>query len=320
MAALSERAEGVFIISATPFQEDGRLDLPSMTRLIEAYLAAGVHGMTILGVMGEANKLAGDEALTVARHVLGQVAGRVPVVVGVSAPGLDPMRALAHEVMAAGAAGVMLAPPPPLPTDERYEGYVHGALEALGPDVPVVLQDYPALTGVHMSVPVFLRLVEQCPQIKVLKHEDWPGLRKLTRVRKQSAEAGLRRVAILVGNSALFYPLELGRGADGAMTGFAFPEMLVEVYRLFASARMEAAHDLYDAYLPLVRYEQQPGIGLAIRKEILRRRGLITSARTRAPGAALDDADHDDLSRLLLRLERRLKELGHAMPASGSGT
>ncbi len=90
------------------------------------------------------------------------------------------------------------------------------------------------------------------------------------------------------------------------MSGFAYPELLVEVYERFVAGREEAAFDLYDAYLPLIRYEQQPGIGLAIRKEILHRRRVLASPVLRPPGAALDALDHAELDQLLERLDRRV--------------
>jgi 4-hydroxy-tetrahydrodipicolinate synthase len=139
----------------------------------------------------------------------------------------------------------------------------------------------------------------------MLKHEDCPGLAKLSKVR-----AGSPRLSILTGNGGLYLPQELARGADGAMTGFAYPEMLVRVVALHRAGRADEAEDLFDAYLPLVRHEQQPGLGLAVRKEVLRRRGAITSARTRAPGPSLSDADKAELTRLTYRLNRRLQDTG----------
>jgi 4-hydroxy-tetrahydrodipicolinate synthase len=304
---LSEEAKGVFIISATPFLEDGALDLESATRLVDFYLECGVHGITILGMMGEAPKLAPEEARTFTKTILGRVAGRVPVIVGVSGAGLDNMARFSSETMDLGAAGVMVAPAPGLLTGEKIRGYFAAVCEALGPDIPIVYQDYPQSTGVHLSVPTFNALVDAHPQIVMLKHEDCPGLSKITEIREGEKRDGRRRVSILVGNGGLYYPQELARGADGAMTGFAFPEMLVRVYERFTGGDREAAEDLFDAYLPLVRYEQQPGIGLAVRKEILRRRGVIASARTRRPGPSLTPADHEELNALMARLEQRLR-------------
>ena len=303
-------SDGVFIIAATPFAEDGALDLASTDRLIEHYLEAGVAGMTILGIMGEAPKLTAEESQSFARHVLDRVGGRVPVVVGVSGAGLDNMARLSHAVMAAGAAGVMVAPQPGLSTEVRLRGYFAQVCAALGPDVPVCVQDYPQTTGVHFSVETIVGLARDHAQIVMLKHEDWPGLNKLTRVRAETGTADVPRLSIVVGNAGLFLPQELQRGADGAMTGFAYPEMLVQVVARHKAGDVDGAEDLFDAYLPLVRYEQQLGLGLAIRKEILHRRGVLASARVRAPGPSMTPEDHAELSRLMARLERKLKEIG----------
>jgi 4-hydroxy-tetrahydrodipicolinate synthase len=303
---LDESARGVYVIAATPFADQGALDLGSLERLIGFYIDAGAHGITILGAMGEAHKLTYDEARLVIHATLRQVAGEVPVVVGVSSPGLATLSALTSDAMSLGAAAVMASPPGGLATDEQIEGYFHQLCQAIGEDVPLVLQDYPQASGVHLSVGLLGRLIEDLPQIKVLKHEDCPGLGKLSRLRASSERDGRRRIAILVGNGALYYPLELARGADGAMTGFAYPELLVEVYDRFAAGRVDDAFDLYDAYLPLIRYEQQPGIGLAIRKQILCRRGIIASPALRPPGARLEAQDQAELELLLMRLERRV--------------
>ena len=305
MTGLDETAKGVFTISATPFAEDGSLDLDSTDRLIEFYLESGVTGLTILGVMGEAPKLAPDEAVAFTKRVLATVANKVPVVVGVSSPAFNPMSALTRRVMDMGAAGVMVAPAGGLNTDEKIENYFHAVCDLLN-DVPIVLQDYPPSTGVWFSTALLNKLFADLPSLKILKHEDWPGLRKVTQFRAAEAAGDRRRVSILVGNGGLFLPQELARGVDGAMTGFAFPEMLVRVCDMFAEGDRESAENLFDAYLPLVRYEQQIGIGLAIRKETLRRRGVIASAATRAPGPSLDAHDHAELTHLLARLDRAL--------------
>ena len=307
---LTEDARGVYIISATPFTDTGELDMASADSLVEFYLDKRVTGMTILGMMGEAPKLAPDESVTFLEHMLKRVAGRVPVIVGVSSPGLDNMVRLCNAAMNAGGAGVMIAPASGLTTEDKIYSYFAQAFEKLGPDIPVCYQDFPMTTGVNISTQLFNRLVVDFPQLVMLKHEDWPGLNKLTAVRKLETDTGTRRVSILTGNGGLFLPMELERGADGAMTGFAYPEMLVNVVELYRDGERQKANDIFDAYLPLVRHEQQLGAGLAIRKEILRRRGAIASAATRAPGPRLSQADHDDISFLTARMEQRTKELG----------
>lgn len=307
---IDRHSEGVFIIAATPFTSDGALDLDSTDRMVDFYLGCGVTGMTILGIMGEAPKLSGEESSRFAKHVLQRVAGRVPVVVGVSGAGLDNMVRLSHSVMDAGAAGVMVAPMPGLATEVKLQGYFAQVCRALGSEVPVCVQDYPQTTGVQFSVETILQLTRDHDQIVMLKHEDWPGLNKLSRVRAESGTADTPRLSILTGNAALFLPQELARGADGAMTGFAYPEMLVQVVERHKAGDVDGAEDLFDAYLPMVRYEQQLGIGLAIRKEILHRRGVLAAPKVRAPGPSLSKADHEELTRLMARLDRKLAALG----------
>jgi 4-hydroxy-tetrahydrodipicolinate synthase len=302
---IHRKSNGVFIIAATPFTDSGALDLDSADRMVDFYLEMGVSGMTILGIMGEAPKLTSDESLTFARHILQRVAGRVPVVVGVSGPGLDNMVRLTGEVMGAGAAGVMVAPMPSLNTDMKQKGYFAQVCNALGPDVPICLQDYPQTTGVNFSVETLLDIFAAHGQIVMLKHEDWPGLAKLSRIREATGQ-GAGRLSILTGNSALFLPQEMQRGADGAMTGFAYPEMMVQVVARHLAGDVDGAEDLFDAYLPMVRYEQQLGLGLAIRKEVLHRRGVLSSPKVRAPGPALSDLDKAELTRLTTRLEAKL--------------
>lgn len=307
---LDETAEGVYIISATPFRDDGGLDLDSADRLVDFYIEKGVSGITILGVMGEAPKLAPDESEAFLARVLKHVDGRVPVIVGVSNPGIDNLARLAKSSMDHGAAGVMVAPPAGLGTDEKIFGYISQVIAALGADVPVCYQDYPFLTKSETSVAVFNRMLREFDSIVMLKHEEWPGLKKLTEVRESASRDGLRRVSVLTGNGGLYLPQELSRGADGAMTGFAYPEMLVEVVRRHRAGDVDGAEDLFDAYLPLVRHEQQPGFGLALRKEVLHRRGVIASPRVRAPGPALGPVEHEELSRLIRRVERNLENRG----------
>jgi len=303
---LDETAAGVFIIAATPFTESGALDLESADRIVDFYIEKGVSGITVLGMMGEAQKMAPDEAETFLARVLHRVGERVPVIVGVSNAGMDNLVRLSRFGMDHGAAGVMIAPLAGLSTEEKIYNYFAQVFVALGDGIPVCYQDYPFATRSDISVPLFSRLVNEFAQLVMLKHEDWPGLNKISRVRAAERE-GVRRVSILVGNGGLYLPQELARGADGAMTGFAYPEMLVQVVQLHAAGEQDKAEDLFDAYLPLVRHEQQPGFGLALRKEVLYRRGVIASPAVRAPGPKLNATDHEELTRLINRVEQKVK-------------
>jgi 4-hydroxy-tetrahydrodipicolinate synthase len=310
MARLDESARGVCLIAVTPFTDSGALDLESTDRMVDFYLERGATGLTLLGIMGEAPKLTTDEARTFVKRVLDRVRGSVPVVVGVSSPGLAAMKELAASVMDLGASGVMVAPAGGLRSDEQIVGYFENVAETLGPRTPWVLQDHPLATGVVMPTSVILRVIKSVSTCVMLKHEECPGLAKLSAIRAASDKGEVRRISILTGNGGgLFLPEELARGADGAMTGFAYPEMMAGVCAAHARGNVERAHDLFDAYLPLARYEQQPGIGLAVRKHLMVKRGAIASAMIRKPGPKLSAADIADIERLVRRQEKRLREL-----------
>jgi 4-hydroxy-tetrahydrodipicolinate synthase len=303
---LDETTNGVFTIAATPFLPDGALDFDSIDRMVDAYVEKGANGLTILGMMGEAGKLSASESVTVVRRVTSRC--RVPVIVGVSASGFAAMTALSNEAMAAGASGVMVAPPMGLQTDAQITSYFHNTADALG-DISFVLQDFPLATGVQISPSVILQIVEDCPTCVMLKHEDWPGLEKISALRGAS-DAGSRRISILCGNGGMFLLEEMMRGADGAMTGFGYPEMMRQVLDAFQAGDIDRARDIFDAYLPMIRYESQPGMGLAIRKYSLARQGIIAHPTLRKPGAGLTPATKAEIDALAARQEKRLSDLG----------
>ena len=308
MPKLDESASGVYVIAVTPFTDDGALDLDSVDRMVDFYTEAGATGLTVLGQLGEAPKLTAEESRTVVERVLKRLDGRLPVVVGVSAPGLAPMQELSRAVMDQGAAGVMVAPPWTLKTDDQIYAYFASVGEALG-GTPWVLQDYPLTTSVTIAPAVVERIVRDVPNCVMLKHEDWPGLSKITFLRAASETGRMRRISILCGNGGLFLPEEMTRSADGAMTGFCYPEMMVGVVREHRAGNIDRAHQIFDAYLPLARYEQQQGIGLACRKYVLAKRGVIKSAALRRPGPKLTAQDIADIERLLTRQTLRLQEI-----------
>lgn len=298
--ALDHTASGVYVIAPTPFHDDGRVDEASTDRMTDFFMEAGATGITVLGVMGEAPKLDQAEALSIATRMIKRAS--IPIVVGVSAPGFAAMRALARGSMEAGAAGVMIAPPNTLRTDDQIVTYYRQAVEAIGADVPFVLQDYPLLFQVQMTPGVIKRIVTDNPSCVMLKAEDWPGLEKISTLRTWQAEGSLRPISILCGNGGLFIDFEVERGADGAMTGYAFPDMLVDVVGKLQAGQRDAAHDLFDAHLPLIRYEQQFGLGLAVRKYVMKRRGIIASDAQRKPGGMLSAKAVAEVEYLLGRL------------------
>ncbi len=262
---------GSIIIAQTPFDDRGAVDLSSIDTLTDFYLGHGANGFVVLGVSGEGGKLTSQEAFDVSSRFIKR-AGKNPVIVGVSNSSSAQLQVLAAAVF-----------------------------DMIG-DVPVVLQDFPGSTGVWMSVPSILRLIESFHQIKVVKEEDVPSLEKISQLRAGQG----RRVQILTGNNGLYLPYEMARGIDGPMAGFSHPEMLSGVYRLYVKGEIEAAHDLFDLYLPLLDYEAQGFWGVAARKEVMRRRGAIRHATMRRPGPSLSGQHLAEIDLLLRRLDRSL--------------
>lgn len=304
---LREDAKGVFVIAVTPFTPTGDIDFESCDKMVDFYLDVGATGLTVLGMMGEAPKLTIDESRAVVERILARVAGRVPVVVGVSAPGFAQIKALTDMVMQMGAAGVMIAPPSSLKTDDAIYNYYVQIADHIG-DVPFVLQDFPLVTNVQIAPKVIARIVNDVPTCVCLKHEDWPGLEKIAFLRSEGVLN--RRISILCGNGGMFLTEEMARGADGAMTGFGYPEMMTRVVAAFDAGDKQRAHDIFDAYLPLARYEQQPGLGLAIRKYVMAKRGIIACDALRKPGPALSAAAKEEIDLLITRQEAALARIG----------
>jgi 4-hydroxy-tetrahydrodipicolinate synthase len=297
--------KGVYAIAATPFLDDGAIDFNSVDSLTDFYENSGCTGITILGIMGEAPKLEADESRAIIKRVVERA--KVSVIVGVSAPGFAAMRSLARGAMDMGAAGVMIAPAPGLKTDEQTINYFANAVEAVGDDVPWVLQDYPLTLNTVIATSVVAKIMANHPSCLMLKHEDWPGLEKISKLRAMQRSGELRPFSILCGNGGMFLDFEPERGADGAMTGYGFPDMLAELVSLFAAGKRDEAHDLFDAHLPLIRYEQQLGVGLAVRKHVLKRRGVIASDAQRKPAQTLTSTARAEVDYLLARLAKKDK-------------
>jgi 4-hydroxy-tetrahydrodipicolinate synthase len=273
---------GVYNIMATPFDRSGELDLPSMADLTKFQMARGVTGLTILGNLGEVRYLTDSEREQVVDATISLVAGHVPVIVGMGFSGAHATIYHARVAAKSGAAGLMVAPP----VGVRGQDVIvdHYARVGGATSLPIVVYDEPLSSGVVMPPATLARIVEAVPTATVIKLEDPPTPVKLTLIRKLVGD----RAQIFGGLGGAFFLEELARGADGTMTGFAFTEILVAIYQQFAAGRGEKAREIFDRYLPLIRYEAQPGIGLALRKEILRRRGAIRTSVLRPPAQPLD--------------------------------
>ena len=290
------RISGIFNILATPFTPEYAVDYDSLRRLVRFQMDIGAQGLTILGVMGEAAKLSVDERRSVMDTVIDTVAGAIPIVVGASHSELATCIALSEAAFAAGADGVMIAPPP---LADKSDPAILALYSEIAETISgaIVVQDFPPVNDVIMSPEVLGQIAEAIPNARYLKLEDPPLMQKIDAIR-----ACTDKFEIFGGLGGMFLLEELGRGASGTMTGFAFTEILVAVYERFKSGDRRGAEAIFDRYLPLIRYENQPVINLTIRKALLQRRGAIADATPRPPFKPIDGGTLAEIDWLLERV------------------
>ena len=287
---------GVIPITATPFDAEGRVDEDSIVTLVEFEARCGVHGLNVLGIMGEFHKLTESERRRVAEVFIKSAAGRFPIVVGTSHAGTGACIELSQAAEAAGAAAVMVAPPPGLKGDAAILAHYRAVAGAVS--IPIVVQDEPVTTGVIMPPDLIVRIGSELPACRYVKLEEPPTPTKITALRRL---VGSDRLRIFGGMNGMYFFEELSRGAIGIMTGVAVPDILVKIYDLFVAGDAAGAAEMYDRYASYIRYEGQVGVGIALRKEVLRLRGAIRSSYVRPPGPALDDLTRAELAAILER-------------------
>ncbi len=290
------RISGIFNILATPFSADYAVDYESLRRLVRFQMDLGAQGLTILGVMGEAAKLSVAERQAILDTVVETVNGAIPIVVGASHSQLATCIALSEAAFAAGADGVMIAPPP---MEDKSDPAILALYSQIAETISgaIVVQDFPPVNDVIMSPALLAQIAEAIPNARYLKLEDPPLMQKIDAIR-----AATDKFEIFGGLGGMFLLEELGRGASGTMTGFAFTEILVAVYEAFKAGRMSQAEAIFDRYLPLIRYENQPQINLTIRKAFLHRRGAIADPTPRQPFNHIDAGTLDEIDWLLRRV------------------
>lgn len=284
---------GLFTIALTPFLDSGAVDEQGIVKLTEFYRNQGVHGLTVLGIMGEVHKLSELERLRVMKGYLDAAQG-LPVVVGCSAQGTDVSVHFARAAADAGAAGVMVSAPTGIRNEHLL--FEHFSAVAGAVEIPVVIQDEPASTGVLLTAELMSKLAESCSNIQYVKVEEPPTPSKVSAILKASGG----RLGVFGGLGGMYFYEELLRGAAGVMTGFAYPEVLVRIYNLFQQGLREEARKVFYHYLPLIRFEAQLGVGgVAIRKEVFRLRGVISSSYVRSPAPKTDSETLQELTDLI---------------------
>jgi len=296
---------GVFSVLPTPFDSSGDVDYDGLKRVVDLFIGGGVNGLTALGVTSEVARLTEAERSRVLETVIRHVDRRVPVVAGATADGLRTCLEFTRQARQAGAAAVMISPPR-MPKINSEAVVRHFSEVASGCDIAIVVQDYPPISGYAMEASLLARIARDIPAARTIKLEDPPTPFKISRILEQTNGIATQ---IFGGLGGVFLLEELMAGAAGAMTGFAFPELLVRIVRAFRSGQVDEAADLFYSTVALMRFEFQEGIGMAIRKEVLARRGAIAHAGIRAPGGQLDRPTREALDRVMKWAEARLAGL-----------
>ena len=277
------KLEGVYSVLPTAFTAAGDVDEESLKRVVDLFIDAGVNGVTALGVTGEVARLDDRERQRVLEVVTSHVNGRIGVVAGTTAEGTATCIEYSQQARAAGATAVMVSPPRmPKLNSETVVRHYHALAEAV--DIEIVVQDYPPISGYAMEPWLLARIAKELPRARTIKLEDPPTPFKTSRILAEIGKvAGDDSIDVRIfgGLGGVFLLEELLAGATGAMTGFAFPEILVKIVSLYRAGRVDEAAEVFYRAVPLMRFEFQEGIGMAIRKEVLHRRGAA-----RQPGDA----------------------------------
>jgi 4-hydroxy-tetrahydrodipicolinate synthase len=286
--------KGIYPIVPTPFLENGEIDYPSIERLIRFMGPKKVHGLAVMGALGEGHKLTDQEREAVIAAYRRLLPDGMALIVGVRAPATHPAGVMAARARELGADAILLGPHN-VQKDAALLEYYRQVSDAAR--IPCIIHDYPAMTGIHLSVELIGRIFEASQNIRHIKLEDPP-----TGMKMQAMPPGLEVFGALGGMYALE---ELERGAVGIMTGFVYAELLVRLYELTRKQEWKAAADLFFDFLPLNRWEFQAGIGPSLRKQVLRTLGVFSTARVRHPGQEADERTLAQLFRIVEHLRQK---------------
>ena len=290
-----ERMRGVYPILITPFDERSRVDEDSLRSLVEFTLAAGVHGLGV-ALGSEIFKLSEAERNLVTRVVVDQAGGRAPVVINSGAAGADLAVEYSRAAERNGADAVMILPPAFMPASpEEVLDYFQAISQAV--NIPIFIQD---TSSAPVSPGLALRIAEACPQVRYIKVESLPVVPRLADMVAQAGD----RLTVFGGAGGNYFLEELRRGSQGTMPFPSQPEAFVEVWNLFQRGEERAAREVfYRKILPVNRLaEQGAGIYYAVHKEILRRRGILRSAKVRNPAPPVDELTWGELDQLIAEL------------------
>jgi 2-keto-3-deoxy-L-arabinonate dehydratase len=289
---------GVFPIVNTPFFDDGRIDLDSQRRLVRFLLACGAHGLGLFGNASEGYTLSEEERRALLGVTLEEVQGRIPVVVSTGHTGTDIAVELGREAEHLGAAALMVLPPYYVkPDGDGIFRYFESVASAV--TIPVMVQDAPLMTQVPMGADLLARMAAEIRGVSLVKVEAPPTPPKVTRLRQLAGDS----LTLFGGLNGHFLLEELQRGAVGTMPGSDLTDRFVEIWNLVEQADTTTARTKFNALLPLIRYELQPGLGVAVMKYNLHKAGIIASPRVRHPTKTIGPLEAQEVDALRADLD-----------------
>lgn len=286
--------EGIYPIVLTTFDEHYEIDERSQLALVNYLIDCGIHGMAIFGNASEGYALSESEKTRLMSLVIKEVRGRVPVFVSTGHTGTHVAVQLSKAAQEAGADGLMILPPYFLkPSAEELFGYYQMISDAV--NIPIMIQDAPLLTQVNIGAAQMARMAKECANVKLTKVEAPPTALKVTEVKQVVGDT----MTIFGGLNGHFFLEELQRGARGTMPGSDMLPMFVRVWNLYEAGRQKEARALFNRYLPLIRFELQPGLGVSAMKHNLKARGVIKHTAVRPPTRALDGVSIEELQQIV---------------------
>lgn len=277
---------GIFPIVNTTFTEDGRIDVESQRRLVRFMLDCGAHGLGLFGNASEGYALSEEERRTLLKVILNEVRGAVPIVVSTGHTGTDVAVQISREAQDLGASALMVLPPHYIKPDAEGVFHYYAAISSRV-TIPIMVQDAPLMTQVAMGVDLLARMGRELEHVRLVKVEAPPTPKKMSRLREAAGDS----LTLFGGLNGHFLLEELSRGAVGTMPGSDMTDVFVRIWNAWTTGDTATARQEFTRHLPLIRYELQPGLGVAVMKQNLFEAGVIASPRVRHPTRSLDAVD-----------------------------
>ncbi|MCI0391632.1 MAG: dihydrodipicolinate synthase family protein [Acidobacteria bacterium] len=290
---MREELEGIFPIVLTTFDDNYEIDERSQLALVNYLIDCGVNGIALFGNASEGYALSESEKARLIKLIIEEVRGRVPVFVSSGHTGTHVAVELSRQAEDAGADGLMVLPPYFLkPSAEDLVGYYRAISDAVS--IPIMIQDAPLLTGVNISAAQIAGAARECVNIRYVKVESPPTTLKVSEVKSASGDS----IVIFGGLNGQFFIEELQRGARGTMPGSDMMPMFVRVWNLYSASKLKEARDEFNHYLPLIRFELQPGLGVSAMKHNLKEQRIIKYTTVRPPTRSVDPSGIEELEQI----------------------